>query len=668
MNYPTLFRLLNLSILLLFLAFFSNRAAATCTNGACVAIAPRLSVISASQSNLLNALLGNLSGTTLSISNTHWNSLAQGNIDLLRYLSALQVQIGVATPNLALTSNVTLSQLIAALSSVAQANGNSAQVSALAALQAQLGSVSGYIKLSAFLQTSLPSAAFHTVNLNILDLLIGQIQLFNYQNSLGTPSIVTLLGSNIGLASIINSIQLSSQVVAPPLMVCSQSGAIFYSAALRLKLNLNLVPLVPNSASLNLLAGVAGASVSLTQLSLYADIARANGSISALNALSQVLTLQAIPGAVDIYIGQIADSLFFNRIRSLSSNDFSYAGLGNLTVGAVVTTTVAIQGKSSASASTALASTLNFSGNFPQTQTAGNSATFINNLFTLLSQNLQLQLSPTLGVLDTIILPTLKTLTGTTLVPILSSTLSNFVHPLLQFFGSGLGSMAASVYGIASACSISGTIYNDLNRNSQLDNGEIGSGLTLYAKLVNQASASSAAQTVSINSSGAYQFDIVNNGSYNIVINANNNPSDLTAAVPSNWVITEGSNFLRSGINMLNADISAQNFGLYQNTGSTLQLTKSVDKSSAKPGDILVYSIAYQNNSGANVSSLHISDSVPASTTVVSAACGTQPSGVTACLLDAPATAASTQLNWTIQGTLLPGAQGSVSFSVKIAD
>ena len=64
---------------------------------------------------------------------------------------------------------------------------------------------------------------------------------------------------------------------------------------------------------------------------------------------------------------------------------------------------------------------------------------------------------------------------------------------------------------------------------------------------------------------------------------------------------------------------------------TALHLLKAVDKTTAKSGDTLTYTITYTNASSTPVSNIVVSDGTPSYTTFVSASCGSLPSGITAC-------------------------------------
>jgi uncharacterized repeat protein (TIGR01451 family) len=100
---------------------------------------------------------------------------------------------------------------------------------------------------------------------------------------------------------------------------------------------------------------------------------------------------------------------------------------------------------------------------------------------------------------------------------------------------------------------------------------------------------------------------------------------------------------------------------------SGLVLHKSVDKASAEPGEVLVYTIAYRNDGAAPITQLVIADSTPSYTTFVagSASCGPLPPQLASCT-PAPPPAPTGSVTWTFTGALDPGASGTVTFSVTV--
>ena len=124
----------------------------------------------------------------------------------------------------------------------------------------------------------------------------------------------------------------------------------------------------------------------------------------------------------------------------------------------------------------------------------------------------------------------------------------------------GTAAGAKVITTLAGGVTVSGFVYNDVNRNATKDGSETGSGLTLYAKLFN----GTLTNVVSVNSgSGSYAFSNTVSGTYTIVVSTNNSLTDVTGSLPVSWVGTEITNQTRANVAVATADVPSQNFGLY---------------------------------------------------------------------------------------------------------
>jgi uncharacterized repeat protein (TIGR01451 family) len=99
-----------------------------------------------------------------------------------------------------------------------------------------------------------------------------------------------------------------------------------------------------------------------------------------------------------------------------------------------------------------------------------------------------------------------------------------------------------------------------------------------------------------------------------------------------------------------------------------LVLTKTADKATALPGDIINYTVSYQNNGASPVGTIVISDATPAFTTFVSAACSLPlPTAISACAATTtPAPNGGMSIQWTLTGSLNPASVGQVAFVVRL--
>lgn len=425
----------------------SQARAACTTKGACITAGPRLASVDTGKSALLGPLLGGLLGTQLSLTAVDWNTLATGNVKALDFLNALQASANVSSPAQALNANVTLAQVAAALGVAAQAQANTSLSTVLQTLASQLNGVGATVRVGDLVKLTADASTLGSSTLNALDMLTGLIQLYNTRNVATTPTPVGLSGGVLGQAGIVNTVALYAQVVEPPVYVCGPAGSTFHSAAIRIKLKLDLVSLSPVTTLLTNL-GV-NAQIAIGKLDVYLEVARGEGSLTAVDAVARAVTLQVAPGVADAYIGTIPDSVFFNRTRTLSAADVDYGQVGLLTLGAL---TVAIEVKSTTKGTAPFSNSITLSGTFPQTRTMSSSSTFAADIADSLVTNLSLKAMPALGLLEGTLLPAIKTIVTGALTPVLRPILSGIADPLLKLVGVGLGQIVVTVEGICEAC------------------------------------------------------------------------------------------------------------------------------------------------------------------------------------------------------------------------
>ncbi|MBN1129419.1 MAG: DUF11 domain-containing protein [Chitinispirillaceae bacterium] len=133
------------------------------------------------------------------------------------------------------------------------------------------------------------------------------------------------------------------------------------------------------------------------------------------------------------------------------------------------------------------------------------------------------------------------------------------------------------------------------------------------------------------------------------------------------------------GVYLNNVTISGTNFGVISTgptapvtvTAPVLALSKSVDKSSATPGDTLTYTVSYLNNGDGNASIVIILESIPVNTDYVTNSATGADMTVTyshngGISYDASQTPPVTNLSFQRSTALTPGSGASVSFKVTV--
>ncbi|WP_137174471.1 DUF11 domain-containing protein [Massilia sp. HP4] len=430
-------------------------ARAECTaSGACITAGPRLASVDTNKSALLGPLLGGLLGTGVSLNAVDWNALAGGNLNLLGFLKVLQAQLNLSSPSQVLGTNLTLAQIAAGLSVQAQAEARPQLASALSGLASRLNGVGATVRLGDLLKLSVDTGALGASTINALDMFTGLVQLYNKRNVLTTPTPIGISGGLLGALGVVNSLQLYAQVIEPPVYNCGPVGSTFHSAAIRMKLKLDLVTLAPVTDTLVATGLFKSASVGIGQLDVYVEVARGEGSLAAVNAAARAVTLQVAPGVADLYVGKIEDDVFFNRTRRIQDSDVQFGTIGALKATLLlnlVAIDLPIEVKSIVRGQAPFSTSVTMSGNFPQTRTVSSSTLFVTNAANSLVSKLQIRVA-NLGLLEGVVLPLLETLVTKVVSPLLSPVLSGVADPLLKLLGIGLGEMVVTVEGICQAC------------------------------------------------------------------------------------------------------------------------------------------------------------------------------------------------------------------------
>ncbi len=153
--------------------------------------------VDSSQSPLLNAVLGNLLGTTLNIDAVGWQGLAGANINLLDLIGVDGLNLGGYEE--LLSADVTLANLMLASADVLRANGDTLNASVLDIIRPKVGALAVNLGELLGLQTGLPTSGAD-INLNILDLVQGSVQLASEGSAINAAVPLSLPG--LGIASI----------------------------------------------------------------------------------------------------------------------------------------------------------------------------------------------------------------------------------------------------------------------------------------------------------------------------------------------------------------------------------------------------------------------------------------------------------------------------------
>ncbi len=128
--------------------------------------------------------------------------------------------------------------------------------------------------------------------------------------------------------------------------------------------------------------------------------------------------------------------------------------------------------------------------------------------------------------------------------------------------GSGTSEFSGRVL-VTAGVAVRGAAYDDRDHNAQQDAGESGTGAALWAKLV-PAGGLGAQQVATVDpATGAYAFTFVNAATYDVVLDDNPDPDDLTAGRPAGWIGTETESGVLAGVIVAATDRSGLDFGLW---------------------------------------------------------------------------------------------------------
>jgi len=116
----------------------------------------------------------------------------------------------------------------------------------------------------------------------------------------------------------------------------------------------------------------------------------------------------------------------------------------------------------------------------------------------------------------------------------------------------------------------------------------------------------------------------------------------------------------------LSASLTHRDLTTVGTPGDRLQLIKSVDKTEAKPGETVTYTIIYRNVTTEALGNLVVSDDTPPFTNFLSASNGVLPASLTGVTVTSPAIGATGTVLWTFTGTLAVGSSGTVTLLVRV--
>lgn len=429
---------------------------------------PQLASVDSDEGSLSELLINQMLESDIDLTALNWQGLAQSDLSLLDFFDALLVDLNLSSPEQVLGTALTMSQIIDAMIVVADNAGTIASLNQIA--NATLSN--GTIQLEDLFEINTINNDLADVKLDFFSLLMGCVQLYNYENVAVTNSPATINIPTLG------EVQIQAQVVEPPNIVCAESSVTLYSAGVRLKLDVDLIDEIILNTTVDLsIISSADVSATLTEIELYADIASGEATMTKVDGVNGQSSLTATPGIAKLFLGSISESDFFDR----NKNPIDYLEKGtigsvSLTLNGVPLNALNLTAESSGEASNGAVNIVDVA--VPYNQTIGSSSTAINNLISDLLTNTDIELTSNLAPIS--IVTTIIGLITNDLLNTLNTTLFasgaiaddlaiNLIDPLLSSLGVGIGEIIIENRELIESCFDFGDAPNTYGTLTMID-------------------------------------------------------------------------------------------------------------------------------------------------------------------------------------------------------
>ena len=405
-----------------------------------------IATINTQQSALLNAILGGLLKTSVSLSIGDTQSLATAHIKL----SDLMVALGASSMQGLLATTVTYQNLMLAMVTALQAGGDTVNAAILRTLAVAIpggqnitigdGGTSAPGLLALGLAN--PNAAA-TATINAFDALMVAAQIAERPDpTTGNAPVINVTAGLAGVAGI------SLQVINPPVLAVGEGGTVGTGAnavartqarTAVLNATVNLMPVTFKPFGLNLLLGSITVAALNTPIMLSLTSAQGTATLSSVDCESSkaatTATIQVIPSIATVCLGanascggtiNVADVTLWTLLTGTTElTKIALSGTGQLSLGAPAAQPVTFNGASGSfdssvtvnsnavgtDASTLTAQLLKALPGLLQVTVAGlDLTTVIQPLLAGLAPVLSTALQPVFGLLDTVLVPTLALL------------------------------------------------------------------------------------------------------------------------------------------------------------------------------------------------------------------------------------------------------------------
>jgi uncharacterized membrane protein len=302
----------------------TTTATAATTQMAAFAIGSRLLSVNG---GVLNAVLGSMLGTTLSLSVMDYNSLASVNIDAFSFLSAVatRVNLTAATYSQILSANLKVSDIIAAMLSAQQvANGASSATTALSTISQAMNTVTTQMQLGSLIDVG-PYGGLTAGTSPQMGVAVSLLQLLNAtaQVANGTHQIATGLAISLpGIASVSLVVTIGERAQGSSWLAVGSAGASVHTAQTRVLLSIQLLGAGP---------------VPAVNLPVYVEVASGTATLNAVNCgfpniSTSTVTLGVTPGIVNAWIGNVTMADMNNFTTAPNPPPATLVNLGLITV------------------------------------------------------------------------------------------------------------------------------------------------------------------------------------------------------------------------------------------------------------------------------------------------------------------------------------------------
>jgi uncharacterized membrane protein len=302
----------------------TTTATAATTQMAAFAIGSRLLSVNG---GVLNAILGSMLGTTLSLSVMDYNSLASANIDAFSFLSAVatRVNLTAGTYDQILSANLKVSDIIAAMLSAQQvANGASSATTALSTISQAVNTVTTQMQLGSLIDVG-PYGGLTAGTQPQMGVAVSLLQLLNAtaQIANGTHQIATGLAVSLpGIASVSLVVTIGERAQGSSWLAVGSQGASVHTAQTRVLLSIQLLGTGP---------------VSVVNLPVYVEVASGTATLNAINCgfpdvSTSTVTLGVTPGILNAWIGNVTMADMNNFTTEPNPPPATLVNLGLITV------------------------------------------------------------------------------------------------------------------------------------------------------------------------------------------------------------------------------------------------------------------------------------------------------------------------------------------------